>query len=202
MVYSQCTVRYTRRSVEGSHGGSRRRIIYAEPGHYAAADGATWCKDQPICGAYCCRKEAGRNVYNHEKEQARKKLKHTPVPDVPHFTGKEPSLAGGKEPSLADLQAEWRGELYAEPRTKLNGHAVGEFGWKGISVSRDGGKELLRVKLGHKKLGPTKKRPPPGSDEEKEVVRELALRLIAAVQAAGGAGGTGGPCHRRCRCHR
>ena len=35
----------------------------------------------------------------------------------------------------AELEAEWRGRLYAEPHTMLNGHMVGEFGWKGISVS-------------------------------------------------------------------
>ena len=75
--------------------------VYVEPGHHAAVDGATWCKGQPICGAYCCRKEAGRNVYNHKKEQARKKLKHTPVPEdcVPHFG----SLGAG----LPSKQAPW-----------------------------------------------------------------------------------------------
>ena len=68
----------------------------------------------------------------------------------------EPTLVE-QEPTLAELEAQWRGVLYAEPGTNLNGHAVGEFGWKGISVSRDKGKELLRVTLGGKKLGPTKK---------------------------------------------
>ena len=97
----------------------------------------------------------------------------------------EPTLVE-QEPTLADLQAQWRGALYAEPGTNLNGHAVGEFSWKGISVSRDNRKELLRVTLGGKKLGPTKKRPPPGSDEEKQVVRELALRLIAAYEEGEG----------------
>ena len=56
------------------------------------------------------------------------------------------------EPTLEELQATWRGVLYAEPGTALNGHATNEFGWRGISVSRDGGKELLRVKLNGKKL--------------------------------------------------
>ena len=85
--------------------------------------------------------------------------------------------------TLAQLEAKWYGVLYAAPHSVVfNGHRVGQFGWKGITVSRDGDKELLRAIAGTRFLG-SRKRPAPGSDEEKEVVRELALRIIAAHKA-------------------
>ena len=97
------------------------------------------------------------------------------------------------EPTLAELQARWLGVLYAAPPdTQLNGHAVGQFGWKGLTVNnKDSDKELLRAKLGNRFLG-SRKRRAPGSDEEKEVVRELALRIIAAHLAAAPDGHGGG----------
>ena len=97
--------------------------------------------------------------------------------------------------TLAQLEAKWYGVLYAAPHSVVfNGHRVGQFGWKGITVSRDGDKELLRAKLGNRFLGSRKRRSwwAPGSDEEKEVVRELALRIIAAHLAAAPDGHGGG----------
>ena len=94
------------------------------------------------------------------------------------------------EPTLAELQARWLGVLYAAPPdTQLNGHAVGQFGWKGLTVNKhnkDSDKELLRAKQGNKFLG-SRKRPAPGSDEEQGVVRELALKIIAAHEEAAAA---------------
>ena len=92
--------------------------------------------------------------------------------------------------------------LFAAPGSILNGHAVGPFGWKGITVDKDANRELLRAKLGSQRLQ-SWKRPAPGSDEEKEVVRCLALVLIAEHEAAeGGRRGRGCNGASETRCHK
>jgi hypothetical protein len=99
--------------------------------------------------------------------------------------GQPPSL--GASEALDALQREWLDVLYPpRPERILNGRKVGPFGWVGITADPATAKraELLRVTFNAKKLQ-SKKRPTPGTEEEKEVVLMLAKVLTQAFREAG-----------------
>ena len=75
-------------------------------------------------------------------------------------------------PSLAALDGGAVARRALPRRSTLNGQRVGPFGWKGIGCDR----KLLRAKLGGENLGRIQ-RPAPGSDEEKDALREMVLRV-------------------------
>ena len=66
-------------------------------GLYARQAGASWAAGAPVCGAYCCKAAAGLEVYNRDKEAARKRQNRTPVAvqAVPLFKGALNGLVGG-----------------------------------------------------------------------------------------------------------
>ena len=45
----------------------------ASPYLYARQAGPSWAAGAPVCGAYCCKAAAGLDVYNRDKEAARKR---------------------------------------------------------------------------------------------------------------------------------
>ena len=82
---------------------------------------------------------------------------------------------------LDALQRAWEGVLYTRPGGKINGHAVGPFGWVGITVTAGESGELLRATYKQKKLKSTK-RGASGSEEEAAAVLLLATHLIEAYK--------------------
>ena len=69
----------------------------ASPYLYARQAGPSWAAGAPVCGAYCCKAAAGLDVYNRDKEAARKRQNRTPVAvqAVPLFRGALNGLVGG-----------------------------------------------------------------------------------------------------------
>lgn len=88
--------------------------------------------------------------------------------------------------ALEELQRTWEGVLYTQPGHKINGHAIGPFGWVGITVSPGDHGELLRATYKQTKLK-SLKRPPSGSEEEAAAVLTLASLLVEAYEKHAGA---------------
>ena len=92
--------------------------------------------------------------------------------------------------SLEELQRTWEGVLYTLPGHKINGRAVGPFGWVGITASSGEHGELLRATYKQTKLK-SLKRPARGSEEEAAALLTLATLLVEAHQNHGTSSGTG-----------
>ena len=88
--------------------------------------------------------------------------------------------------ALEELQRTWEGVLYTLPGHKINGRAVGPFGWVGITASPGEHGELLRATYKQTKLK-SLKRPARGSEEEAAALLTLASLLVEAHQARLGA---------------